>query len=255
MRKRVIYTPKGRAREYSSLALNIINGCDMGCDYCYVPRITKKKKEFFHTNSVHRKDLIKKLERDLQELKEEGNTSLIMLSFTSDVYQLDESFNSITRDVLKLFRKYNQPFHILTKGGLKAIRDFDMYSDKDWFATSLTLFDEKRSKKLEPNAATPLERLEALETAHKRGINTWVSFEPTIDEEETFKLYELSKDFVNFYKVGKISGYPSKVNWDKFANSIAERMEMDKKPFFIKYDLRKHLKKDVSEYKYHKEVE
>jgi len=254
MKKRVIYTPAGRAREYSSLALNIINGCHMGCDYCYVPRITKKKKDFFHNNSVHRKDLLKKLEKDLQELKEEGNTSLIMLSFTSDVYQLGEKFNSITRDVLKLFRKYDQPFHILTKGGTKAVRDFDLYKDTDWFACSLTFYNKEKSLQIEPNASLPEDRIEALKIANSKGIKTWVSFEPTLEAEETYKLYDVTKDFVNFYKVGKITGYPSDVDWDIFANKIADMMENDKKPFFIKFDLRKHLKKDVSEYKYHREV-
>ena len=30
-----IYGPSGRAREYSSLALNLYGNCDHGCTYCY----------------------------------------------------------------------------------------------------------------------------------------------------------------------------------------------------------------------------
>ena len=35
----VIYTPKGKAREYSPYACNIYIGCNHGCKYCYAPSI------------------------------------------------------------------------------------------------------------------------------------------------------------------------------------------------------------------------
>ncbi len=179
----------------------------------------------------------------------------VMFSFTSDVYQLDKEFNSITRDALLLFKKYNQPFHLLTKGGTKAVRDFDLYKEKDWFACSLTFFDEQKSLQIEPNAATPKDRLEALGIAKARGIKTWVSFEPTLEEEETYKLYEASKKNVDFYKIGKVSRYKTNVDWHNFTNTIADMMENDKQPFFLKYDLREYLDKPLSEYKYHREAE
>ncbi len=252
---RVIYEPKGRAREYSSLAINIINGCNMGCKYCYVPAMTFKKREQFHSNSKHRKDVLINLEKDLIELSKIGNKKLVMFSFTSDVYQLDEEFNSITREALKLFKKYNQPFHLLTKGGTKAVRDFDLYKDTDWFACSLTFYDKEKSLQIEPNASLPEDRIKALRIANSRGIKTWVSFEPTLEEEETYKLYKATKSFVNFYKVGKVSRYKVDVDWVAFTNKIADMMESDKQPFFLKYDLRPYLKKDIKEYKYHREVE
>lgn len=254
MALKVIYEPKGRAREYSSLAINIINGCDMGCKYCYVPNMTYKKRELFHSNSEHRKDVIANIEKDLIHLDEIGNKDLVMFSFTSDVYQLDEEFNSITRDAISLFRKYNHPFHLLTKGGTKAARDFDLYSDNDWFACSLTYFDKKKSLEIEPRAAVPSDRIEALKIARDIGIKTWVSFEPTLDEEETYKLYEESKQYVDFYKVGKVSQYRTDVDWDVFTNRIADMMEADRQSFFLKHDLRKHLVKPLSEYKYHMEI-
>ncbi len=252
---KVIYEPKGRAREYSSLAINIINGCDMGCKYCYVPAMTFKKKEQFHSDSKHRRDILKNLESDLQEMVFLNDNRRVMFSFTSDVYQLDEEFNSITRDALLLFKKYNQPFHLLTKGGTKAVRDFDLYKDGDSFASSLTFFDDAKSLEIEPNAALPKDRIEALKIAYNMGIDTWVSFEPTLEAEETYKLYKASKEFVNLYKIGKVSRYKTYVDWELFTNTIADMMENDKKHFFLKYDLRPYLKKDISEYKYHREAE
>jgi DNA repair photolyase len=251
---KVIYQPAGRALEYSSLAVNIINGCDMGCKYCYVPAVTSKKKEQFHLDVKHRKDVLKKLEDDLKYLQSVGNKKLVMFSFTSDVYQLDEEFNSITREALLLFKQYEQPFHLLTKGGTKAARDFDLYKQTDWFACSLTFWDKQKSIEIEPNAALPNNRIEALRLAKERGIKTWVSFEPTLEAEETYKLYEASKEFVDFYKIGKISRYKVNVDWHDFTNKIADMMEADKQPFFLKYDLREYLSKPLSEYKYHREV-
>lgn len=252
---KVIYEPKGRAREYSSLAINIINGCDMGCKYCYVPTMTFKKKEQFHSDSKHRKDVLKNLENDLKILRELGNKKLVMFSFTSDVYQLDEDFNMITRDALQLFKKYNQPFHLLTKGGTKAIRDFDLYKDSDWFACSLTFMDKNKSLDIEPNAALPSDRIESLKIAKSKGIKTWVSFEPTLEADETYKLFYATKDFVDFYKIGKVSRYKVNVDWNEFTNNICNIMEENKKQFFLKYDLREYLIKPLSQYKYHREAE
>lgn len=36
---KVTYTPKGRAAEYSEYALNIYNGCNFGCKYCFAPLV------------------------------------------------------------------------------------------------------------------------------------------------------------------------------------------------------------------------
>ncbi len=38
----LIYVPKGRAREYSPLALNLYRGCEHRCSYCYCPRIDRQ---------------------------------------------------------------------------------------------------------------------------------------------------------------------------------------------------------------------
>ncbi len=85
---RVIYEPKGKAREYSPLALNLYNGCSNGCKYCYVPAYCRRDRKEFKNNTVVRKDVLKKLERDCQELK--GGSQQILMCFTSDPYQIAE---------------------------------------------------------------------------------------------------------------------------------------------------------------------
>ena len=78
---RVIYKPKGRALEYSPLALNIYTGCQHSCRYCYVPLALHRDKMSFRTNVRPRKDILKKTERDCMELQDQGNKEKILLCF------------------------------------------------------------------------------------------------------------------------------------------------------------------------------
>lgn len=65
---KVIYKPKGRAREYSEYALNIYNGCNFGCKYCFAPLVLKKKKEDFHENVKERENFLAKVESDCKKI-------------------------------------------------------------------------------------------------------------------------------------------------------------------------------------------
>lgn len=240
---KVIYEPKGRAREYSPLAVNLYTGCTHGCKYCYVPACTFKKREDFNREVKERNNLLENLEKDLSELSSKGSNEKVLLSFITDVYQDIPKEINITRKALELFRKYNVPFTVLTKGGTRAMKDFDLYSDQDEFATTLTYIDENKSKKIEPNASAPAERIQALKAAHQKGIKTWVSFEPVLEEEEVYKLLDETYEFVDLYKVGKCSAYKSDVkDWEVFTNEIIRRLKKYNKKYMIKDDLKKYIK-------------
>ena len=73
---KIIYTPQGRAREYSPLALNIYNGCDHRCSYCYIK--TMNSALLSSDNPVPRKDFIKGLTADAKVC--DRNTQ-VLLSF------------------------------------------------------------------------------------------------------------------------------------------------------------------------------
>ena len=45
-----IYEPRGAAREYGELALNIYTGCPHRCFYCFAPSVLHREREAFHTN-------------------------------------------------------------------------------------------------------------------------------------------------------------------------------------------------------------
>ena len=54
--------------------------------------------------------------------------------------------DSHTRSVLKTFPAFDHPFLILTKGGMLAAKDFDLYGPNDAFGATLTLDNEADSK-------------------------------------------------------------------------------------------------------------
>lgn len=240
---KIIYEPKGAAKEYSELAVNLYTGCEHGCKYCYAPSCRFKTKEEYFSNQYIRKDVLNLLEKDLQEMSRNEDKRRVLFCFICDPYQKDESFNAITREALLLFKKYNISFQVLTKGGIKATRDFDLYKNKDAFAVTLTFLDKNKSLEWEPNAALPSERIESLKIAYSKGIETWVSFEPVIECEECFKLIDETYKFVDLYKIGKINHYKDapKQDWEKFTKEVIAKLEKLGKKYYIKDSLKKYL--------------
>ena len=238
---KVIYEPSGRAREYSPLAVNLYSGCNHGCKYCNAPNCLQVDRQNFYSNPKERMDILKKLESDCKQL--ERSKIPVLLCFTCDAYQKIDYDMKITRSTLELFKKYNIPFQILTKAGCRAERDFDLYKQGDAFATTLTFMDKIKSLYYEPEAALPQDRIKTIQRAHELGIETWVSFEPVLNDEEVYKLLDATHEFVDLYKVGKVSRFnPDKeIDWNKFAHKIINRLEQLNKKYYIKDDLKKHL--------------
>jgi DNA repair photolyase len=135
---------------------------------------------------------------------------------------------------------YGHSFQVLTKGGTKAIQDLDLYRDGDRFGSSLTFINDEDSIKWEPGAAVPEDRLDALRTAHDRGIETWASMEPVIDPAQTLRLIEESNEFVDFYWIGKLNHAPeteSSIDWVRFRTDVELLLKSLDKKYGIKYDL------------------
>ena len=79
----LIYTPKGRAREFSSLALNVYRGCDHACVYCWAPDVTHRSRQDFSTSTT-RSNFIANLEQETRSW--EGPKEQVLLCFTCDPY-------------------------------------------------------------------------------------------------------------------------------------------------------------------------
>jgi DNA repair photolyase len=89
MPTRVIYKPKGSAKEYANLALNLYKGCYHGCKYCYVPGVCKITRDNFINHVEPKKNIIERLSKDLRLIieKKEFKKQPILMSFTCDPYQ------------------------------------------------------------------------------------------------------------------------------------------------------------------------
>lgn len=242
---KVIYEPAGRAREYSALAVNLYSGCNHGCKYCYVPDCMRRNRQEFYDRQTARVDIMNKIQRDCKIIA--GTEERVLLCFTCDPYQKLDDTEQLTRKALGLFALYDIPFQVLTKGGHRAKRDFDLYAKKDAFATTLTFMDPDKSLYYEPEAALPEDRIETIKAAKKLGIETWVSFEPVLNDDEVFKLLDSTHEYVDLYKVGKVSRFKTdkEINWNRFAYEIVNRLEKLGKNYYIKNDLKKHLNAKV----------
>lgn len=232
----IIYEPKGRAAEYSLLAINHYEGCDHKCKYCYVPLMPQwKDRDFFNTPARPRKDVLDRIEKEIP--KYAGTDKRVLLCFMGDPYPKIDFELRITRQIIKMLVNNSIPFQVLTKAGTRAARDFDLYTGKDAFAVSLAFLDDEKAREYEPFAAPPKSRIEALHLAKAWDIETWVSLEPVIDEKESLEIIKKTANVADLYKIGKLNHYKSDINWRKFGMAAVRLCRQLGKNYFIKKDL------------------
>jgi len=235
----LIYEPKGKAREYSPLSMNIFNGCDHGCTYCYVPQCTFRPDA--NIKPLQRKNILAGLEN---ELKKSIPKEQVLLCFLCDPYSIHDVTPAITRQALEIFKKYSCKIAILSKGGRRVLRDLDLFkkypSDKIKFGTTLTFFNDALRLKYEPNAADVSSRLETLQIIHNAGIKTFASIEPVIDPTESLKIIAASLPFVDQYKIGKLNHdkAANNIDWTKFLSDALSIVRPYEKEIYVKEDLR-----------------
>jgi len=236
---RAIYQPAGRAGEYSPLACNLYMTCSHGCRYCYVPQTIKKTKEQFFVSAPARPGILDALDKDARRMALFGEIDKeVLFCFTCDPFQSLE--DGIAESALQIMAQHKIPFVTLTKSGTKAIHLLKHYSPRDAFAVSLTLHNPDWSKKWEPSAALPQDRLDGLRAAHEAGIRTWASMEPVINAAESLAVIEAALPFTDHFKIGAISGVPTvvqAVNWKRFHDEAIKMITRAGRTYYIKHDL------------------
>ncbi len=234
----LIYEPQGKAKEYADLALNVYTQCDHECRYCYVPSIKKP----LPGGPYHRIDF-RALDREAKAL---DCTKRILLSFMTDPYCLADVALKDTRSCLHVLLDRQLPISILTKGGDRLYRDWDLilrFRDIKVGAT-LTFIDPADRVKWEPYAQPTESRIEVLRMCHNVGIRTWASIEPVIDPNQSLQLIQDTLDFVDEYKVGKLNHHPeleAQIDWSDFGKKAVSILEKARKPYYIKKDLRDRM--------------
>lgn len=237
----IIYEPRGRAKEYCELAANLYRGCSHGCTYCYAPSATFRKREAFSVPTV-RKDVLKQFKKDAVKLANEGETRPILLSFTTDPYIPLDVKEGLTREAIKILHNNGLNVEILTKGGKRSERDFDLLASRpelSRYGVTLVFTDEKLRREIEPFAAPTEERIKSLKKAHEMGIPTFVSLEPVWTAEQALELIDLTHDFVDLFKVGKLNynKQQKEVDWCQFRHDVIDKLKVYGNDFYIKKDL------------------
>jgi len=248
MDMKIIYTPRGKALEYAPLACNLYFGCPHSCAYCFGPTLPNPAKkgltmpewrDIWHSKTVAKVDCLRKFEDDTCTMRTRGDKRPVLFCFACDPYPPDEPIaddkygTPMTREAL--FIMWNQGLTpiILTKGGTRACRDFDILKAAGgWFGQTIGL-SVWECKAWEPNAAPLVDRVDALITAIGMEIKTWISVEPVIDAKQTLDLIDALTirfdDSVSHFKLGKLSGYDKEtkaveksIDWPEYREQARE---------------------------------
>jgi len=236
----IIYQPSGKAREYSPLAVNLYNGCNHGCKYCYAPSIRRVERSNY-LNPEPRRNILADFEKDCKKYYNTDKT--VLFCFMSDPYNKKEQELRITREALKLALKYKIPISILTKSKT-VLNDIDIikkFGDHIKVGMTLTFSNDKDSTEWEPEAALPVERIETLKQLKLSNVATWASFEPVIIPDQSLKMMEMAIEYTDIFKVGKLNNYlglDKQINWVDFLQRSVDLLRLNKKPFYVKKDLR-----------------
>ncbi len=241
---KAIYETKGRAREYSELAVNLYTGCGHRCVYCCGATVTHQDRNSWENSPRPRKGILEQIQVDAAVRSNLQDDRPILMCFVTDPYQPINDEFKLARIALIILHAHGLRATILTKAGMRATQDFDLLiPGRDAFACTLTLREKMESRYWEPVAADPSSRMDALKEAHKLGLETWVSFEPVIKPEDTMELIRMTSDYVDHCKVGTMNYHPHRktIDWPKFAHEVKELLDSVGKPYYLKEDLRRYL--------------
>ncbi len=167
-------------------SINPYRGCEHGCVYCFA-RPTHAFMGLsagldFESKLFAKPDAAKLLQRELGGKDYTPRT--IAIGTNTDPYQPVEKKWRIMREILEVLDAHNHPVGIVTKSAL-VTRDIDILARMAErslvkVALSITTLDRKLSRNMEPRAATPTRRLEAMKQLSGAGIPVSVMAAPIV---------------------------------------------------------------------------
>lgn len=167
-------------------SINPYRGCEHGCTYCYA----RPSHAFlglspgldFESRLFIKPDAARLLEKELGA--KSYQVQPMALGTNTDPYQPVEKKLGITRSILEVLARHNHPVAIVTKSAL-VTRDADILgpmAEKGLakVAVSITTLDRALARSMEPRAATPAKRLEAVRALTDAGVPVHVMTSPVI---------------------------------------------------------------------------
>lgn len=167
-------------------SLNPYRGCEHGCIYCYA-RPTHEFLGFSAGLDFERRIMVKDdapalLRRAFAARR--WQPQAVALSGNTDCYQPVERRLELTRQCVEVFARSRNPITVITKSALVA-RDADLYAELAAYgaahvAVSITTLDTEIARQMEPRAARPERRLEAIRALTRAGVPTSVMIGPVV---------------------------------------------------------------------------
>ena len=220
--KKIISTNSSPDLSFTS-SINPYQGCEHGCVYCYA----RNSHEYwgfsagldFETKIIVKQQAPALLEKEF--LKRNYSPRVIMLSGNTDCYQPLEQKYQITRRLLQIFNKYQNPVGIITKNAL-VTRDLDILeelaqNDLVSVIISITSLDESLRRLLEPRTASATKKLKAIESLASRNIPVGIMNAPIIPGLNHFETPAILKAAANAgakfasYTVVRLNGQIDKI--------------------------------------------
>ena len=167
-------------------SLNAYRGCEHGCIYCYARPshgyLNLSPGLDFETKLFAKPDAAQLLRAELA--KPSYVCSPIALGVNTDSYQPVEREWKITRQILEVLAECKHPLSIITKSALIE-RDIDLLAqmaqdDLVQVFITVTTLDAEVARKLEPRAASPRRRLQAMQRLNEAGVPCGVLVAPVI---------------------------------------------------------------------------
>ncbi len=159
--------------------MNIYRGCSHGCIYC------DSRSECYHVEDFDtvraKKNALEIIDRELKSKRKKG---VVITGGMSDPYNPFEKTHKLTRGALKLIDKHGFGIGICTKSDL-VTRDIDILKSIQRHSPvivliTITTFDDKLQKIIEPNVAKSSERFTALKKLADNGIKCGVLLMPIL---------------------------------------------------------------------------
>ncbi|WP_203294930.1 PA0069 family radical SAM protein [Maricaulis parjimensis] len=167
-------------------SINPYRGCEHGCIYCYA---RPSHAYLGYSPGLDFESIIMAKPEAPALLQAHFNRpgyrpAPLVIGANTDAWQPVEQRLEHTRALLKVFARYRHPVIFITKSAL-ILRDLDilgpMAADNlAKGAISITTLDRKLARQMEPRAAAPHRRLEAVRRLSQAGIPTTVMMAPII---------------------------------------------------------------------------
>ena len=158
-------------------------GCSHDCKYCYAKSLLDFRK-FWNPRDPKVAD-IGKIEKQIKKIAEGkcGNIRAIRLGGMTDCFQPIEEKHHVTYETLKLLKKYNVHYLIVTKSDLVASDEYMKVLDKELahIQITVTTTDDDLSMTYE-KAVPPSRRIAAIEKLQAAGFDVALRLSPFIPE-------------------------------------------------------------------------